>query len=203
MTPEHPHYEIIQNDVRYKHLEGNIPLGESLQDCQTRSLEAWQDIVEDIQKADPTRDHSRYSLLVAHANTLRALVMHIDNIPPEEIEDLNIPTAIPFYYDIDKTTGQVLNDEGGGAGRFSGVYIADERKKRSFLERRRAANDPWLWALHDNQVSRSLLVDDGTSDEGEFQEEEEEESLDGIEAEAAHNTQLFSPTSRQGDEVED
>ena len=101
-----------------------------------------------------------------------------------------------------------------GAGRFRGIYIADERKKRSFLERRRAANDPWLWALHDHQVGQDMLLyGSDTSDEfaakdlDAAKDEEEErssitdmenaaavaETMDELEKEAEENTKLFSP----------
>lgn len=196
MHPEHPHFDIINNDPRYLKVP-DIPLGESLEDCQKRVIIAWNDIVADFGRDDKD-DHyeSDYSLLVAHANTLRALVMHLDSIEVDDIEDLNIPTAIPFYYDIEKTTGKVIShvagDDAGarfdriGTGKFRGIYISDERKKRSFLERRRAANDPWLWALHDHQVARSMLVGGVEEDQG------TPEGLVGLEEEAKQNTELFS-----------
>ena len=103
MTTEHPHYQTIHHDPRYRHIISDdiIPKGESLQDCQRRVVEAWRDLVEDLGSIHQHNDFEN-SLLVAHANTLRALVMHLDHIPPDQIEDLNIPTAVPFYYDIDR-----------------------------------------------------------------------------------------------------
>eukprot|EP00471_Norrisiella_sphaerica_P009701 CAMPEP_0184496150 /NCGR_PEP_ID=MMETSP0113_2-20130426/33234_1 /TAXON_ID=91329 /ORGANISM="Norrisiella sphaerica, Strain BC52" /LENGTH=414 /DNA_ID=CAMNT_0026882663 /DNA_START=116 /DNA_END=1359 /DNA_ORIENTATION=- len=230
MTRGHPHYHTINNDPRYKALGGAIPLGESLEDCQFRVLQAWKDILGEVEGEQGERPFSEYSLLVAHANTLRALVMHLDDIPAEEIEALNIPTAIPFYYDIDLTTGKVLDhpiliddDEtaanwgspsspagtqtsasaNGPGGRFRGIYISDDKKKRNFLERRRAANDPWLWALYDHQVDKSMLVGDaetaGATREGEDDGERDEaaDGFDGIEEEAKMNTELFSSSSKR------
>ena len=192
MTPEHPHYDIIQNDPRYRNLEG-IPLGESLVDCQVRVVEAWKDILEDIKHADMENEFN-YSFFVAHANSLRALVQYLDDIPEGEIEGLNIPTAIPFYYDVDLKTGEVIdpinnevNKDTIASGNFRGVYISDERKKRSFLERRRAANDPYLWALHDDQVARDLLIH-----ESDLEDRGDGEGLAGVEEEARHNTEIFS-----------
>lgn len=205
MTEDHPHYDMIQYDARYRHLHGmgGIPLAESLQECQSRVVEAWEDIIREIQNSeDDLNNDAGYTLLVAHANTLRALVMHLDDIPSGEIEGLNIPTAIPFYYDICTSTGKVVFGEDGvshvnggmdseqppvGLGKFRGKYIDDERKKRNFLERRRAANDPWLWALHDEQVAPSMLVgrdEDVGAEEG--------EGLVGVEEEAARNTEIFA-----------
>lgn len=187
MTSEHPHYAILQEDVRYKRLHQDIPLTESLQDCQLRVVEGWKSLLDDVRESrDEESDHS---LLVAHANTLRALVMHLDDIAPEEIEGLNIATGLPFYYDIDKSTGRVVSSAESTSGTFRGIYISDERKKRNFLERRRAANDPWLWALYDHQVTRSMLVDDGLQEES---NEMAPEGLEGLEAEARHNTEVFA-----------
>ena len=39
-------------------------------------------------------------LIVAHGNSLRALVKFLDNISDEEIVDLNIPTGIPLVYEL-------------------------------------------------------------------------------------------------------
>jgi 2,3-bisphosphoglycerate-dependent phosphoglycerate mutase len=222
MTPEHPHYEIIHHDPRYQQPEqikdGSsdssttsmcLPLGESLEQCQHRVIQAWTDIVSDISKRHKTtNNNNKYSLMVAHANTLRALVMHLDDIDPSRIEGLNIPTAIPFYYDVDIATGRVIDSSstssssssssstnsssGGTSGHFRGIYIADERKKRSFLERRRAANDPWLWALHDHQVEESMLLGGGGERENNVAEGEDGEGLVGLEEEAKHNTEVFS-----------
>ena len=45
--------------------------------------------------------------------------------------------------------------------------MSDERHRRNFWERRRMSNDPWLWALQDDQVAQSMLIGDsadGTND---------------------------------------
>ena len=118
-----------------------------------------------------------YVLVVAHANTLRALIMHLDEIAVESIEDINIPTAVPFYYDVGPGGGVVSKKQGG---EFRGKYIYDDLKKRTFLERRRAAQDPWLWALRDDDVEEEMLL------------KERRESLDAatIEEEAKRNTEV-------------
>ncbi len=40
-------------------------------------------------------------LIVAHGNSLRALVKYLDNISEEDILGLNIPTGIPLVYELD------------------------------------------------------------------------------------------------------
>lgn len=203
MTKDHPHFDIINNDARYRKLD-KVPRGESLEGCQVRVLEAWKEIVQDAKDAEDDT-HSAHSLIVAHANTLRALVMSVDNIPASDIEDLNIPTGIPFYYNICKTTGEVLpaDDDGTEMNHisdmkgFRGTYISDDRKKRSFLERRRAANDPWLWALHDDQVTTGMLEDDGgDGSEEQFSVDESAENLAEMAIEALENTELFSSITK-------
>lgn len=196
MTQFHPHYNIIQNDIRYQHVKNLIPLTESLYDCQIRVIDVWNNIIKDIQhsfnrstteenkafSSNHNHNHEQqqyldsmpYTLIVAHANSLRALVMYLDNIPQDDIENLNIPTAIPFYYDIDIQTGKVIdhfsykrkeNIARKIKGIFRGIYISDDRKKYNFLERRRVANDPWSWALHDDHVSHSILTEETTDND--------------------------------------
>jgi 2,3-bisphosphoglycerate-dependent phosphoglycerate mutase len=41
-------------------------------------------------------------LIVAHGNSLRALVKHLDGIGDAEIAELNIPTGIPLVYELDE-----------------------------------------------------------------------------------------------------
>ena len=53
------------------------------------------------------RDHpgaggGRDVLVVAHGNSLRALVKHLDGIGDAEIAELNIPTGIPLVYELDE-----------------------------------------------------------------------------------------------------
>jgi 2,3-bisphosphoglycerate-dependent phosphoglycerate mutase len=40
-------------------------------------------------------------LIVAHGNSLRALVKFLDNVSDEEIVNLNIPTGVPLVYELD------------------------------------------------------------------------------------------------------
>ena len=40
-------------------------------------------------------------LIAAHGNSLRALVKYLDDIPEEEIVELNIPTGMPLVYELD------------------------------------------------------------------------------------------------------
>jgi 2,3-bisphosphoglycerate-dependent phosphoglycerate mutase len=41
-------------------------------------------------------------IVVAHGNSLRALVKYLDNISDKDIPNLNIPTGIPLIYELDE-----------------------------------------------------------------------------------------------------
>jgi len=41
-------------------------------------------------------------LVVAHGNSLRALVKYLDNISDEDVPSLQIPTGVPLYYELDE-----------------------------------------------------------------------------------------------------
>lgn len=83
-------------DPRYAGLEENdIPLAECLKDTVERFLPYWHNtIVQSLKKGEKV-------LIVAHGNSLRALVMYLDNVSREEIVSLNIPTGIPLVYELD------------------------------------------------------------------------------------------------------
>jgi 2,3-bisphosphoglycerate-dependent phosphoglycerate mutase len=59
-------------------------------------LPYWHDaIVPDLRAG-------RVVFVVAHGNSLRALVKHLDGVSDQEIVELNIPTGIPLVYSLDE-----------------------------------------------------------------------------------------------------
>ncbi|HOM95574.1 MAG TPA: 2,3-diphosphoglycerate-dependent phosphoglycerate mutase [Methanofastidiosum sp.] len=84
-------------DPRYKNLEfDQIPQSECLKDTVERFLPIWHDTI------GPTIKNGKNVLIVAHGNSLRALIKYLDNLSEEEIVSLNIPTGIPLVYELDK-----------------------------------------------------------------------------------------------------
>jgi 2,3-bisphosphoglycerate-dependent phosphoglycerate mutase len=83
-------------DARYGDLKKDeLPLTESLKDTIARFLPYWhRQIVPDIEEGQRV-------LIVAHGNSLRALVKHLDNVSEADIVELNIPTGIPLVYELD------------------------------------------------------------------------------------------------------
>ncbi len=72
------------------------PNGESLKDTAARVLPYWHSHIEPDLKA------GKNILVVAHGNSLRALIMHLDNLTGEEIVKIEIPTGEPILYVFDK-----------------------------------------------------------------------------------------------------
>jgi 2,3-bisphosphoglycerate-dependent phosphoglycerate mutase len=84
-------------DPRYADLPPELmPRTECLQDVVRRMLPYWYDaIVPDLRTG-------RTVAVVAHGNSLRALVKHLDGISDDAIAGLNIPTGIPLLYALDE-----------------------------------------------------------------------------------------------------
>jgi 2,3-bisphosphoglycerate-dependent phosphoglycerate mutase len=86
------------NDARYADLLESVPRTECLKDVVGRLLPYWYDaIVPDLRLG-------RTVLVVAHGNSLRAMVKHLDGLSDEAVVALNIPTGIPLRYDLDPVT---------------------------------------------------------------------------------------------------
>jgi len=71
------------------------PNGESLKDTLARVLPYWESAILPHVKA------GERLIIVAHGNSLRSLVMHLDNLTREEVIELNIPTGVPLLYEFD------------------------------------------------------------------------------------------------------
>lgn len=85
-------------ELRYRGIDpALLPRGECLKDTAARLLPCWdQDIVPDLHRG-------KRLLIVAHGNSLRAIVKHLDRISDHDILRFNIPTGIPLVYQIDES----------------------------------------------------------------------------------------------------
>ncbi len=84
------------NDPRYSMLPvSSIPLTESLKDTYVRCIKFWHKSIV------PAIKSGKRTLIVAHGNSLRALVKFLDGISDADIVDLNIPTGVPVVYELD------------------------------------------------------------------------------------------------------
>jgi 2,3-bisphosphoglycerate-dependent phosphoglycerate mutase len=97
VAPTSEHHPV--NDARYADLAPEVlPATECLADVLVRMVPYWQDAIVPDLKAGKT------TLVVAHGNSLRGLVMHLDGLTREEVIALNIPTGIPLRYELDPAT---------------------------------------------------------------------------------------------------
>jgi 2,3-bisphosphoglycerate-dependent phosphoglycerate mutase len=92
------------HDPRYSRLAPELlPASECLKDVVARVLPYWHDaIVPDLRLG-------RRVLVVAHGNSLRGFVKHLDGIADEDIPGLNIPTGIPLLYELDENLKPIGN----------------------------------------------------------------------------------------------
>lgn len=89
--PRHPRF-----DRRYAGVPaGELPATESLKETLARVLPFWKE------RIAPELERGRNVLVVAHGNSLRALVKMLDGMTEEAIVELNIPTGVPLLYEFD------------------------------------------------------------------------------------------------------
>ncbi len=85
------------HDPRYGNLSSeDLPLTECLKDTVARFLPLWNNEISPLVKV------GKKVVIVAHGNSLRALVKHLDKVSEEEIVSLNIPTGVPLVYELDE-----------------------------------------------------------------------------------------------------
>jgi 2,3-bisphosphoglycerate-dependent phosphoglycerate mutase len=103
------------HDRRYKGLsKSELPCTESLKDTVARFVPYWEQTI-----APEVRAGKRV-IIVAHGNSLRALVKYLDNISEKDIIELNIPTGIPLVYELDADLKPLRN-----------YYLGDEEKVKA------------------------------------------------------------------------
>jgi 2,3-bisphosphoglycerate-dependent phosphoglycerate mutase len=89
--PRHPRF-----DPRYADLDPQLlPATESLKDTLARVLPFWERRIVPELRAEKT------VLVVAHGNSLRALVKMLDGMSESDIVEFNIPTGVPMLYELD------------------------------------------------------------------------------------------------------
>ena len=124
LADDDPHSQV--GDPRYADLLESVPRSECLADVLERMLPYWYDsLVPDLRRGLDV-------LVVAHGNSLRALIKHLDGMSGEAVVALNVPTGIPLHYDLDPLTmmptkpGEYLDPEAAAA---SIAAVANQGKK--------------------------------------------------------------------------
>ena len=84
------------HEPKYNYLSKNeLPLSECLKDTIERFLPYWNEVIAPIVRSD------KKVIIVAHGNSLRALIKYLDDISKQDIVGLNIPTGMPLIYELD------------------------------------------------------------------------------------------------------
>nr|CAD7591719.1 unnamed protein product [Timema genevievae] len=120
MEPDHPYYDIITKDKRYADGPSpeEFPKFESLKLTIERTLPYWNDVI------IPQLKEGKRILVAAHGNSLRGIVKHLDNLSDEEIMALNLPTGIPFVYELDGNFKPVVSMQ----------FLGDEETVKKAIE---------------------------------------------------------------------
>lgn len=84
----------LGNDPRYVSVK-DFPKTECLKDTVDRVVPYFESEIM------PKIREGKRLIIAAHGNSLRALVKYLDNIPDDEIVNLNIPTGVPLVYELD------------------------------------------------------------------------------------------------------
>jgi 2,3-bisphosphoglycerate-dependent phosphoglycerate mutase len=107
------------HDPRYRKLSpAEIPLTECLKDTVARFLPYWHEVIA------PSVQSGERVLVVAHGNSLRALVKYLDHIGDNEIVGLNIPTGIPLVYELTDDLKPIRNYYLGDADKIAAATQA-------------------------------------------------------------------------------
>lgn len=86
------------NDPRYLRLKlsGQLPTAESLKSTIDRIIPYWQ------KKILPKLKNKNKLIIVAHGNSIRAIIKLLDDLDEKQITQLDIPTGVPLIYEFDK-----------------------------------------------------------------------------------------------------
>lgn len=106
------------HDPRYKGLQGkDLPRTECLKDTVARVMPHWKEVIA------PAVKTGKRAIIIAHGNSLRALIKFLDNIGDDEIMELNIPTGIPLVYELDEDLKPVRN-----------YYLGDQEEVKKAIQ---------------------------------------------------------------------
>jgi len=111
--PRHP-----SHDEKYIKISPHeLPMGESLKDTINRFIPYWKEEVE------PQIKQGKKIIVSLHSNSLRALIMYLDNLSSEEIMKINVPYCIPLVYELDENLHPIKH-----------YYLADDEEVQRVID---------------------------------------------------------------------
>lgn len=112
--PRHPVHDSLYADVP----RSLLPSSECLKDTYARFMPYWK------KEIAPAIKKGNRAFIVAHGNSLRALVKYLDGISNSKITSLNIPTGIPLVYELDSNLRPKRH-----------YYLGDPKKVKEAIEK--------------------------------------------------------------------
>lgn len=107
------------NDDEYIHIPvEDIPRAECLRDCVMRTLPYW------FSDITPALRRGKTVLIAAHGNSIRGMLKHLDDISDEDILSVEVPTAIPLVYHLDKDLKPIASDRSPD-GPLTGYFLRE------------------------------------------------------------------------------
>lgn len=114
-------------DKRYKGIsQEELPLTESLKDTVDRILPYWSNTI------FPTLKEHNDIIVAAHGNSLRGIVKYLKNISDDDIISLNIPTGIPYVFELSNSYELVKDYYLGNPEKIKALMeaVANQGKKK-------------------------------------------------------------------------
>ncbi len=118
----HPRFDKKYSELSPK----NLPDSECLQDTVDRFLPYWFNSIK------PDIDFGKRVIIVAHGNSLRALVKYLDQVSDDKIVELNIPTGVPLVYELNEELRPIRHYYLGNQDEIAkrAVDVADQGKAK-------------------------------------------------------------------------
>ena len=112
--PRHPSHDPRYQDI---HENGAQPGTEALIDTVNRIIPLWKEEISESLKT------YHEVLVTAHGNSLRGIIKYLKNISDEDILELNLPTGIPYIFELDEHFN-VMKD----------YFLADEETLQKLMD---------------------------------------------------------------------
>ena len=109
-----------------------IPASESLKDTKARTSVYWDEVI------SPQLKEGKTILIVGHENNLRSLIMRLEDIPPEDIINLDLPRAVPLAYRLDEGLKPLGRPDGKldeATGFLRGEWLGGDHAVSEILQR--------------------------------------------------------------------
>lgn len=85
-----------EHQSAYDRIGVAIPLAESLEMTQRRLLPYWQETIA------PKLQDGRNEFIVAHGSSLRVLIKYLEQVPDDQLDQIDIPNGKPIIYTLDE-----------------------------------------------------------------------------------------------------